>query len=121
MSEVHQEAPARRAIDQLSAAPATDGMRISPLRILIVDDEETIRLTLGLCLEADGHAVTRTAMAQGALDEVSRRTFDLIFLGLRLGLDNGLDLIPSMLRENPRAKIVVITAYASVETAVEAV
>jgi NtrC-family two-component system response regulator AlgB len=95
-------------------------MRISPLRILIVDDEETIRLTLGLCLEADGHAVTRTAMAQGALDEVSRRAFDLIFLGLRLGLDNGLDLIPSMLRENPRAKIVVITAYASVETAVEA-
>ena len=46
--------------------------------------------------------------------------FDLIFLDLRLGLENGLDLIPRLLAENPWSKIIVITAYASVETAVEA-
>lgn len=96
------------------AAPPLD------LRVLIVDDEENIRLTLSLCLEADGHEVTAVGTVQGALVEVSRRAFDLVFLDLRLGLENGLDLIPRLLAENPWAKIVVITAYASVETAVEA-
>jgi NtrC-family two-component system response regulator AlgB len=44
----------------------------------------------------------------------------LAFVDLRLGTDNGLDLIPRLLAESPWLKIVVITAYASVETAVEA-
>ena len=92
----------------------------SGLRVLIVDDEENIRLTLSLCLEADEHHVTAVGTVQAALVEVSRRAFDLIFLDLRLGVDNGMDLIPRLLAENPWAKIVVITAYASVETAVEA-
>ena len=92
----------------------------SCLRILVVDDEQTIRITLGLCLEADGHSVVTSGSADEALGEVRSHAFDLIFLDLRLGLDNGLDLIPHLLRENPRAKVVVITAYASVETAVEA-
>jgi NtrC-family two-component system response regulator AlgB len=90
------------------------------LRVLIVDDEENIRLTLSLCLEADGHHVSTAGTVQCALVEVSQRAFDLIFLDLRLGMDNGLDLIPLLLAENPWTKIVIITAYASVETAVEA-
>jgi NtrC-family two-component system response regulator AlgB len=92
----------------------------NPLRILVVDDEQTIRITLTLCLEADGHSVVSCGTADDALNEVRSRAFDLIFLDLRLGLDNGLDLIPHFLRENPRTKVVVITAYASVATAVEA-
>lgn len=90
------------------------------LRILVIDDEENIRLTLSLCLEAEGHHVATAGNVQAALVEVSRRAFDLIFLDLRLGLENGLDLIPRLLAENPWTKIIVITAYASVETAVEA-
>jgi two-component system, NtrC family, response regulator AlgB len=90
------------------------------LGILVVDDEENIRLTLSLCLEADGHRVEAAGNVQAALTQVSRRAFDLIFLDLRLGLENGLDLIPRLLAENPWTKIVVITAYASVETAVQA-
>src|SRR5258708_1449577 len=103
-----------------SAARSHETPKAAALRILIVDDEQTIRLTLGLCLEAEGHAVAMAASAQSALDEVSHRAFDLIFLDLRLGLDNGLDLIPRLLHENPRAKGVVITAYDTVERAVEA-
>jgi NtrC-family two-component system response regulator AlgB len=90
------------------------------LQILVIDDEENIRLTLCLCLEAEGHHVATAGNVQAALVEVSRRAFDLIFLDLRLGLENGLDLIPRLLAENPWAKIIVITAYASVEAAVEA-
>jgi NtrC-family two-component system response regulator AlgB len=95
-------------------------LQSSRLRILVIDDEETIRVTLSLCLEADGHEVVAHATAAAALAAVMRRAFDLIFLDLRLGTDNGLDLIGPLLAENPWAKIVVITAYASVDTAVEA-
>jgi NtrC-family two-component system response regulator AlgB len=90
------------------------------LRILIVDDEQTIRATLGMCLEADGHEVLSAANSADAIAAVARTALDLIFLDLRLGTESGLDLIAPMLAQNPWAKIVVITAYASVDTAVEA-
>lgn len=93
---------------------------IYPLRILIVDEEQSIRITLSTCLETDGHQVVSCGSAESALKEVTARSFDLIFLDLWLGLDNGLDLIPHLLKENPLAKVIVITAYASVETSVEA-
>jgi NtrC-family two-component system response regulator AlgB len=90
------------------------------LRILVVDDEANIRITLSMCLEADGHTVLTAGTMSDALEEVARNAFDLIFLDLRLGMDNGLDFIPRLIQENPWAKIIVITAYASVDTAVQA-
>ena len=93
---------------------------LSPLRILIVDDEANIRLTLSMCLELEGHQVAAVGTIDDALDETARQAFDLIFLDLRLGLQNGLDFIPQLQAENPWTRIIVITAYASVETAVEA-
>ena len=103
-----------------SGAPLHISPPPAPLKILVVDDEQTIRITLSLCLEADGHDVIACGTTEQALNEVRSQAFDLIFLDMRLGLDNGLDLIPHFRRENPRARVVVITAYASVETAVEA-
>ncbi len=94
--------------------------RLNPLRMLVVDEEQNTRVTLGVCLEAEGHEVVSCGDAQTAMKEVNARSFDLIFLDLRLGLDNGLDLIPYLLTQNPRAKVIVITACASVATAVEA-
>jgi NtrC-family two-component system response regulator AlgB len=90
------------------------------LRILIVDDEQTIRTTLGICLEADGHEVQSAANSTDAISVAARTAFDLIFLDLRLGTESGLDLIPLLLAQNPWVQIVVITAYASVDTAVDA-
>src|SRR5437588_4882162 len=91
-----------------------------PLRILVVDDEENIRLTLSMSLEADGHSVITCRGIEDALEQASRHVFDLIFLDVRLGVHNGLDFIPNLLRDFPWTKIVVITAYASVATAVRA-
>lgn len=90
------------------------------LRILVVDDEPRIRSTLEMCLEDEGHKVTTVGDADEAATAVARQVFDVAFLDLRLGVASGLDLIPSFLKENPHLKIIVITAYASVETAVEA-
>jgi NtrC-family two-component system response regulator AlgB len=90
------------------------------LNVLVVDDEANIRKTLAICLEGDGHRVATVSNAQDAIGEASRRAFDMALVDLRLGTANGLDLIPSLLRAAPWMKIVVITAYASVDSAVEA-
>jgi len=90
------------------------------LSVLIVDDEANIRKTLAVCLESRGHRVTSVSNAKDARTEADRQVFDLSFVDLRLGTENGLDLIPILLAACPWIKIVVITAYASVDTAVEA-
>ena len=90
------------------------------LNILIVDDEPNIRKTLGFCLEAEGHQVFSVSNARDARGEASRRVFDLAFVDVRLGVETGLDLIPELLSLCPWIRIVMITAFASIETAVEA-
>ncbi len=91
------------------------------LNVLIVDDELNIRKTLAVCLETEGHNVVAVSNFQDAVSESERRSFDTAFVDLRLGTDSGLDLIPPLLKVSPWLKIVVITAYASIDTAVEAI
>lgn len=93
---------------------------LPPLRVLILDDEATIRTTLSICLETAGHQVAAFGTSREALDACTRQVFDLLFLDVRLGVENGLDLMPALLRGSPWLKIIVITAYASIDTAVEA-
>ncbi len=95
--------------------------KVSGLSILIVDDEANIRRTMTLCLESEGHGVTGAGTGAAALEAADRRVFDLIFLDLRLEGENGLDLIPRLLAAAPTARIVVVTAYASIESAVAAI
>jgi NtrC-family two-component system response regulator AlgB len=90
------------------------------MRILVVDDEESIRFAISMYLENDGHKVATAATIDDALQQTAKCAFDLIFLDIRLGAHNGLDYIKPLLDDNPSARIIVITAYASIETAVEA-
>ena len=95
----------------------TDSNRLA---ILIVDDEPNIRKVLSLALEAEGHQVSAVGNSQDALRESGLRFFDLAFVDLRLGADSGMDLIPALRAACPWLKIVVITAFASIDSAVEA-
>ncbi len=90
-------------------------------RILVVDDEANIRKTLSLCLESEGHEVVCVSNARDARSEISRSSFDIAFIDLRLGTDDGMELIPVLLSLSPWTKVIVITAYSSIETAVEAI
>jgi NtrC-family two-component system response regulator AlgB len=93
---------------------------MGPLNVLVVDDELNIRKTLTIALETEGHTVTAVSNVKEAQAQAGRRSFDLAFIDLRLGTDDGLDLIPLLLAASPWLKVIVITAYASVDTAVEA-
>src|SRR4030043_81102 len=90
------------------------------LAILIVDDEPNIRKTLSLALEADGHRVVAVSNFKDALAEASRRVVDLALVDRRIGTASGLELIPALRAACPWMKVVIITAYASIDTAVEA-
>jgi NtrC-family two-component system response regulator AlgB len=90
------------------------------MRLLIVDDEEHIRRTTAVVVEGLGHETVDAENRGEALKQLEGNHFDLAFLDLKLDGENGLDLLPEMLKIDPRLEVVVFTAYASIETAVEA-
>ena len=91
------------------------------LRVLVIDDEKNIRATLALCLEQMECEVTTVASGEAALDALARQRQDLAFLDLRLGQSSGLDLIPKLLADAPDLMVVIMTAYATIDSAVEAI
>ena len=90
------------------------------LSVLVVDDEKNIRSTLALALESAGCTVGLAATAESAVAHAEREAFDLALVDLKLAESSGLDLIPRLVAANPGLDIVVITAYATIDTAVEA-
>jgi NtrC-family two-component system response regulator AlgB len=91
------------------------------VNVLIIDDELNIRKTLSIFFESEGHLAITVSNPDDALAEATQRSFDLALVDLRLGTSSGLDLIPKLLNVSPWLKIVVITAFASIDTAVEAI
>src|SRR5580698_4611600 len=91
------------------------------MNVLIIDDDLGIRETLGTALETMGHKVEAAASRAAAEKKMRAESFEVAFLDIRLGAENGLDLLPELLRLSPRLAVIVITAYSSIETAVQAI
>src|SRR5439155_2555686 len=89
--------------------------------VLVVDDDARVRQSLRLCLESDGARVLGVGTTQGALEAIERGAFEIVVLDLWLGSESGLDAIPEILHRQPGIAIVVITAFATFESAVEAI
>ncbi len=92
----------------------------APTRVLIVDDERNIRKTLAIYLQGLGCTVAEAATADAALEALARSAFDLALVDLRLGKEDGLELLPKLVAARPGLDVVMITAYAAVDSAVEA-
>jgi NtrC-family two-component system response regulator AlgB len=90
------------------------------MNILLIDDDPNLRKSLRLGLETMGHKVTDAADGAQAQALLGHGLFDVTFLDLRLGREQGLDVLPALLRLAPGLAVVVVTAYATIETAVEA-
>ena len=87
--------------------------------MLVIDDEKNIRQTLGMFLEKLGCEVHLASTGEAAVSALGRQSMELAFLDLRLGTERGEDLIPKLLALGPSLPIVVFTAYATIETAVD--
>ena len=90
-------------------------------RILLVDDESAILRTFRYCLEDEGYTVATANSAAQADALLQRQVFDLCFLDLRLGEDNGLDVLAQMRIQAPWMRVVIVTAHSAVDTAVDAI
>jgi NtrC-family two-component system response regulator AlgB len=90
------------------------------MHVLVVDDEKNIRRAFTIALESIGHEVKCAANSAAALAELQAGAFDVVLLDLRLSQESGLDLLEEIHRLSPQTAVVIVTAYAAVETAVEA-
>lgn len=90
------------------------------MRILIIDDERNIARMLSVALEMDGHEVVAVESGSGALRQVQKIPFDVAFLDLRLGQEDGLEVLAQLRRADAGVAIVIITAFASIPSAMEA-
>ena len=91
------------------------------MNILVVDDEATLRRTIRTTLESQGHTVAEAATGSLAVERVRASRPDLVLLDLKLGRESGLDVLGELHTAAPGIGVVVITAHATIETAVEAI
>ena len=78
------------------------------MRILVIDDEVHIRKTTGVTLDALGHECVQAGTGAEVMKELNRGSFDAAFLDLRLGDENGLELLPKMLAAEPKLSVIVL-------------
>ena len=90
------------------------------MHVLVIDDEPTLRRAVCAALEASGHTVADAATGPAAVRLAGEKRFDVALLDLRLGRDDGLAILPDLLAASPGLGVIVVTAHASVGTAVEA-
>jgi NtrC-family two-component system response regulator AlgB len=90
------------------------------MRVLVIDDEKNIRRTMALALDAMGHEAVTVSDRAAALQTLRATPFPVVFLDLKLGQENGLKVLQEIHQLAPASAIVMVTAYASIETAVEA-
>jgi two-component system, NtrC family, response regulator PilR len=89
-------------------------------RILLVDDEPSILSVLCTVLKAEKHDVTPTSGGEEAKELIATGNFDLMISDIRMGPVNGMDLLRLAHEKRPGMSVIMLTAYGSVETAIEA-
>jgi two-component system NtrC family response regulator len=88
--------------------------------VLVVDDEQIMRAFLEKALTRLGHEVTLAVSAEEALERFAPRRFGLVLSDVRMPGSSGLDLLDTLHAQDPGTPVVIMTAFGSIETAVEA-
>jgi DNA-binding response OmpR family regulator len=89
-------------------------------KILVVDDDWDLRDNIVEILKNDGFDVNTASNGEEALDILKASEFDLALLDLIMPKMGGMDLLPLIKRQHPNTKVIMITAYSTVDNAVEA-
>jgi DNA-binding NtrC family response regulator len=89
-------------------------------RILIVDDELAIRLSLAAWLRRDGHEVEVAEGGRAALEALRAQSFDVLISDMKMPGMSGQELLAQVANDDPELPVVMMTAYGSIESAVQA-
>jgi len=90
------------------------------MRVLVVDDEETVRGLLQRTLEEAGYTVTTAANGEEALHEVSRQEPEVVLLDIKMPGLSGMDVLTKITADWPDICVIMVTAVGNTQTAVEA-
>ena len=88
--------------------------------LLVVDDEESVAVTMGAILEMDGYEVAISTSGAAAIRMLHESEFDLVLTDLRLDDTDGLSLVTEVCRVHPETVSIILTGYASLESAIKA-
>ena len=91
------------------------------MNVLIIDDEKSIRTSTAVAIKAAGHQADTADNGAVALLKLQEESYDLVFLDLRLGNEDGLEVLDQIKRQSPQVAVVVFTAYATIASAVAAI
>jgi DNA-binding NtrC family response regulator len=89
-------------------------------KILLVDNEASILSVLGTVLKTEGFEVRSSRDVQSAMDLIKAEEFDLLISDIRMAPLTGMDLLKWVRNERPNLSVIMLTAYGSIETAIEA-
>jgi len=81
--------------------------------LLVVDDEESVAVTMGAILEMDGYNVALSTSGSDALTKLRENSFDLVLTDLRLDDMDGLSIVSEVCRVQPDTVSIILTGYAS--------
>ncbi len=89
-------------------------------RLLIIDNEASIRFTLERALRREGYALDMATSGEDALQKLARQSYDLLLLDLHLGGVDGLQVLDMARRQDEDVIVIILTGHSSLESAVEA-
>jgi DNA-binding NtrC family response regulator len=89
--------------------------------VLVVDDEENILKTVGICLESIGLEVRPFSKPLEALESLKDTAYDMAFIDLKMAPVDGMEMLSRIRAVSPDTTVVIITAHGSIDSAVEAV
>src|SRR4029079_17683516 len=88
-------------------------------RILVVDDEASIRLSLSALLERAGYEVTSAENGEEAVVVLEQQTFDLLLVDLKMPGMGGMQVVAAARQRQPDVAVIVLTGHGSLDTALE--
>jgi DNA-binding NtrC family response regulator len=95
-------------------------IRMDEVKILIVDDEMVMRESLSAWLQRDGHNVQTAESGEEALAKIEKTRFDILIMDIKMEGMSGLEVLRHVQENDPDVFVVMITAYGSISTAIEA-
>jgi len=112
--------PLNREVSSKTAKQRQIQMSATSSHILVVDDELSMRELLEYMLTKEGYRVTCAATGKEAINLLRKETYDLLLCDIRLGDISGIDVLKASKQSNPDTVVILISAFATTETAVEA-